>query len=349
MGRTRYLVSAAALGAVIALLGYGFGVRALGLDHGLKSVYTIVAAVLLVVSRRLVRGVDSSDRPRVGWLVAAFVGGAALAAGVSLLVDPPPSLHSLSTHKFPGFTIALPSGKARPGADDYSHGMYTVELDANATAGVGWMPGDGSREELEAMAASEKAGMSDVVRGSRITKIGDRDTIVVDVTGGRRMLFTTLPCDGRAIFVQTIGLSDAMHARIVGSVVCTPEPHGREEVPIVLDAAGLPLVEDKDGHVIYASVGKAMLVATTLPGGVDRVAFRGAVSGLLTNQGLTNVALDPTGGDTVTFTATSHGTSGHGTARDLRCGARGIMILGFAIDAATEPALTKAISDARCK
>lgn len=76
---------------------------------------------------------------------------------------------------------------------------------------------------------------------------------------------TTLPRDGRGIYIHSIGLSESMYARIVRSVVCTPEPHASYEVPIVLDAGGLTLTQNKDGELIYESGRDAMVLALTMP------------------------------------------------------------------------------------
>jgi len=349
VGRQRYLLSAAAVGALVVLLAYGFGVRGLGLNYGLKSAYTVVAAVLLVLSRRLVRGLESSDRPRVVWLAVAFVGGAAIACAASLLADPPPSLHRFETHKLPGFRIDLPTGKQRPMTQTYSTGMVGVELDEAAVVFVSWMPRTGGRDELEQMAERLKAGFTTLVSGSRIVTMADRDSVVLDFKDGRRLLYTTLACDARVVSVETIGIGEAGHARIVRSFACAPEPHAPEGVPVTLDTTGLELLANKDGQVAYASTGKQYLAAAAMPTVADAEVFRVSVESMLANQGLADVRLQPQGADLFTFTATVRGVTGTGTVRNVRCGARSVLVLGFASDPAAAPALAQRVNGARCK
>src|SRR3569623_90697 len=349
VGRQRYLLSAAAIGAIAVLLGYGFVVRGLGLNHGLRSVYTIVAAVLLLVSRRAVRGVDRDDRPRVRWLIAAAIGGAAIACAAALLADPPLALRRLATKHFPGFTADLPDGRVQAGARTYAIGLYSVDIDPGHGVSVGWQVGDGGRDQPETLVRGTKAAWPRAPRAAREITGADRATVALDLEDGRTIFVTTLPCDGRGIYILSLGLPESMHARVVHSVVCTPEPHGNEEVPVALDLRGFVLVENKDGHLIYDSAGKAKLIALTTPAAEDAATFRTTASPVLANQGLTDVRLEPQGPEQYAFTATGAVGAGRGVIRNLRCGARGVLVMGFAIDRAAAPQLASAIASARCK
>ena len=349
MGRQRYLLSAAAVGALVVLLAYAFVVRGLGLNHGLRSVYVIVAAVLLIGSRRLVRGIDVSERPRGVWLVGTFLGGAAIAGAAAMLADPPLALRQLSTKRLPGFTVDLPDGRVETGARTYSMGLYTVDVDAKHGVTVGWQGGDGGRDELETIATGVKAALPGGAKGSKLITVADRDTVAIDVDDGRTVLLTIVPCDGRGIYILSLGLPENVHGRVVRSVVCTPEPHDDDDIPIALDLRGFVLVENKNGHVTYDRGDKARLVAITLPAVQNAGAFRTTVSPILANQGLTDVQLEPQGEDQFAFTATGAGGAGSGVIRNVRCGTRSVLVIGFALDPAAAPALASSISGAHCR
>lgn len=334
------------MGGTVALLVYGFCVRGLGLNHGLKSPYAVVAAVLLILSRRLVRGVDD-ERPRTTLLVAAFLIGGAVAGAAALVTDPPASLRRFSTHRMPGFRIDLPSGAEKPGASTYSSGVLTVDVERDRGIAVGWQVGDGSREELDAIAAAAKTSVPGAVTTSRVIKIADRDTVAMAVDGGTLFL-TIVPCDGRVIDIQSLRLSQSMHERVVRSVVCTPEPHALDEVPIVIDAPGLPRVQNQDGLVMYVMEHKAMIFAAALPFVAGAPEIRRVAPTMLAHQGFDDVQLDGDG-DTLSVRASVQGVPGSGTLRMVPCGSRSVMVISFVIDESVAPVVSAAVLAAHCK
>jgi hypothetical protein len=348
--RWRYLLSALVVGAAIALGIYGFIVRGLGLNHGLKSAYCVVAVILVLVSRRLARG-ESDDRPGLLAMLGAAVVGGAAAGATAFAVDPPPSCRSLVPRSLPGFTVDVPQGREELSGRDYSTGSLTVGLDDDNGVIVSWIPDAGS-DALVRMSEGAKTGAGKHVRATHVARIAGRDTVVFDLDTGATMYLTAAPCDGRTVLVQSVGTSERMHDRVVRSFVCKPEPHPAETLPVVLDPAGLSLAEEKAGHVVYTNGGTALLAAAIVPLKVEHHMLSTAASSMLAGQGFEDVEVEPGGGDRVAFKATIHGSKGAGQVRAITCDVRSILVVSFVIEnapATLADALGTSVTEARCR
>jgi hypothetical protein len=282
----------------------------------------------------------------------AGVLGLVVAGAVAFAIDPPPSFRSLVTRALPGFTVDVPDGHQALSGHDYTTGSLTVEIDDDNGVLVSWLSGDAGGDPLALMGAGVKNAAGPRLRSTHVGAIDGRDTYVIDLEGGATLYMTETPCDGRAVVVQTFGLSEAIHGRIVRSIVCKPELHAAEKVPIVVDPAGLPMTEEKDGHVVYSNGGTALLVAATLPMTVAHRALSGAVTSMLAGQGFDDVQVEPRGDDTIAFKGTIRGTKGSGLVRSITCGARSVLVMSFANEnapAALAGDLGASVAAARCR
>jgi len=158
----------------------------------------------------------------------------------------------------------------------------------------------------------------------------------------------TIACDGRVVFVQSLGVPERLHTRIVGSVRCSPDPHAPEPLPIELDARGLPLTKNDAGATVFTD-GNAILVAGPLPAIAATDALLSGAAAMLQTQGVAQVHVESRGSDSVTYTGSVHGNSGTGLVRLVRCDRRAVLVLSFSYDEVRAADLAAAVTAARCK
>jgi hypothetical protein len=174
------------------------------------------------------------------WLLASTLAAAA-ACGRQASVE-------LETHRLPGILIDLPRGNHEGRPTSYASGQRTIRVDKNdAFCAVQWRPGryldDQNFEKgitATLLGLGTKTGT--VARDVDVPLPNGLEGRSWTVEMGRRKLWSTaLACGGRHVSILTISLADLatrLHATIVASVRCRPEPAMEAtlyDVPVVFD------------------------------------------------------------------------------------------------------------------
>ncbi|HEY5925158.1 MAG TPA: hypothetical protein VIV11_25925, partial [Kofleriaceae bacterium] len=157
--------------AIAAMYGIAFGAityRAGWLPFGWSSPWQFVliggAIGLAVSATQILRNppVDREiKRPAAPLLVGFGAVGALLGFGAGWLAFPTLERARLETRRFPGFTLAMPSGSVAEDVRDYAAGKLTLKHVANSgtVLAVEWSAGTAMTDEEVGMVAHAMSGV----------------------------------------------------------------------------------------------------------------------------------------------------------------------------------------------
>ena len=349
------------LGAMISGLGLGllvyrFAVLGLAWNHSRSWLFPGLAVGAAMIGQQIARSRPGPRPPLIGRILVGLA-GAALAFGAVRFVVPPLADTRLTVRALPGFSVALPAADQVTEQLDYMTGKVELRNVASMNSGliVGWSADGGGEESVDvaakALATTLGAGTTYALiemAGPQATKV---PTILLHTPKGE-MRMSLLPCGKRTITVTSIGTdgSAAVHARVLTSIVCTPDA----ALEVRPDGA-LRLAIDLPGWQAHEK----------LPSQVTLFDPTGTVGVLLSEQQNTTVplvkmanALLPTLFDGVkvgaadqgfiAFSATSDGAPLTGWIADRTCPTHRVFIVMFADASGDDTALRAAVRGAHC-
>lgn len=355
--RTRYLASAACVGAALALIGYRFGALPLDWQSKAEFLFPALAGSLAVLPRALLKGLGGS-RPSVALLAGAAVGAAALVATASFFMVPPLGHLRLTTRQLPGFSVGLPGDLD---AAQYAYDLGQVRLTrvggTGGTVAVAWQPGPMSPEELEVAARALGSAVGAAADGGvSLTALEGPDGASVPLaivhSDKGPIQLSGLPCGGRTLMLTSMGGAgmEALHRRIMASFHCEPdlaqEASLARPLPLVLDLPGWHLVDPAPGQWTLSDDVSSVLVRPLQGTAAD--SLEKLVGPLLAAGGMVDVVTSPPEDGCIPLRGTMDGDALHGWARGVTCGDRMVVLFSLSPDAAHAHALLGPMRGARC-
>lgn len=258
-------------------------------------------------------------------------------------------------HALPGFSLQLPAAPVVSRQGDYQAGKLVVrnpQPPSGFFVAVEWAGGDASRESL---LAGERA-FADALHIEAAPRFGTTpgpdgkpvDTLRLEVDGAP-LRIARLPCGQRYIQVAAYGdvSIDALFARVLGSVQCTPLPAeeamSRWIVPLYLDLPGWRAAASAPGRLALSD-GSSTLLALR-----HGVALDGKELAVLLKSTGADVTLTPSTDGRVRYAGRWQDQPVAGWAAQVGCPGGSVVLLAFSPDAARAEALAERIDvAARC-
>jgi hypothetical protein len=265
------------------------------------------------------------------------------------------------TRTLPGFTLALPHGKALRDTRDYARGAFIVGVeDSRATVGALWDKGNGKAmtpQDLALMAQTFAGGIGPLPKG-KVTPVevaGPDGKPLGGIQFGDDMWFSVAVCGARDIFIMTAAPHDSerLHRRVVQTFTCAPDAkqesalHRDEGSALVLDLPGWRAIA-KTADRVQLSDGTAFVMLLDAPNNIETAYLPRLLGPLLQSGGLATTFAPPRDGR-VDFTMREKNGTSSGWARVFHCGARSEAIMVLAKDDAAAQSLYGRIGNARCR
>jgi hypothetical protein len=347
-------------GFAVGLVAYRYAVLPFLWSSPWRHVVIGVAAGLLVGGRALLRRRDGG----LGGLVLAGILAAGAGFGAGYAAFPSLSRAPLTTRSFPGFSIDLPRGET---VEDQSAGYATGKLIMKNIAGSGsvslliWnVGGEMTADDMKMVAKVLSAAMPGIPGTPHVTTVpgpeGKPSQSIVYEGDDAVFEVSSLVCGARQFVIATGGQrgSLALHARIVASFSCRPDPErdAKEAVfsfTIELDLPGW-YASDRDPEAFEITDGKtATLTLRTMPSGMKvdlehvlqpMFEAAGVTEGLEVGQKL------PDG--RVPFKLSADGETSVGWAAMFPCANASGLVIAVAWDHETDDALYDKLAAAKC-
>jgi hypothetical protein len=349
--RVRYLGFAGFLGAGISLFVYRAAVMGLVWDGSAKHVLDIAALGLALVAGQLLRSIPKPRQyPWLLMIVAAGV-GFGVAFGICFQAIPGLDQAQLTTRALPGFSIGLPSGTEGKSNLTYSEGAVQINevIHTGNVVRVGWEPGrmfDDSEVEMIAKGLGSK-GHSSFEHG---TGPHGKPTVAVTVEtdkGPIRVIITT--CGARRIMIMA-SESAKLAARMLATLTCHPDAAQETGVDTVPWTTQLPAGWFSTTAIkgqLALTDGNNVLLARTVESMPDRAGTPKLLQTLMNAAGV-DMTVDAWADDRYPVHATIEGKQYGGFAMPIDCGARTVLLLGFARDDATTEQIATFAKQGRC-
>ena len=299
-----WLVAAVLGGIAVGSAAYRFGFSGMGMSGGNRG--TMLLAIMIIAASaasRVVRMNRSEMTPApIPMIIVTAILGLVFGAAISVAIAPPLGYQMLTVRQLPGFSIALPGGEETASPSTYSQGDLELLSVGGRNAGVSvhWQIGDFPDDDVVAIIARSIASAGRSAAGSKSSK----DTAItpanfpleaalasptqnksIEFPFNDEMMarFTVVECGGRMVMITTMSTdSDGgkrLHARIVRSLHCTPDPTQNvadAPIPLVMELPGWHRQDLSRGQLtITNDVAAVLAVPLTIePKGdvLDRVA-----------------------------------------------------------------------------
>ncbi|MFN0247835.1 MAG: hypothetical protein ACKV2T_13185 [Kofleriaceae bacterium] len=356
--RAIHVVSALLVGLGLGVFIYRFAILGVFWQGSAKWVFPAVGAGLIAAGVKI-RSLDGDgEKTPVIASIAMAILGVAGAMGILFALVPTLERASLERRALPGFSFAAPTAKPDVEVLDYNTGVVTWKNigGANAVMSISWQVGPTSKEDLEvgARALADKVGNGGVPVHTTMTGPDNTnvETIKIDTDKGAPLRMSALTCGSRGVILMSIGAEgiETLHARMLKTFLCTPDPAKETNEPgvvrVAIDLPGWLTSEKAIGHVALTDPeGKIYVLMRELSADETKV---GELITPLLNAFGGKITTSMQIGDRVPFSGTIEGEQVEGWARRIPCPTHAILVLAMASTKADAEAGYVATSNAGC-